>query len=140
MEGVEASTENEVQKNNPYNIYVELKNPTSELVQTIKDLKDELQTVKMDNERILELNKMLLDKIHNRGKYKWNVYATDYETMSYKHKGKKAKYSDSESSSQVTARSHRGRYKYTSDSSESDCNPRWRKYKPYEKISGEFKK
>ena len=60
--------------------------------------------------------------------------------MSYKHKGKKANYYDSESSLEVNARSHRGRYKYTSDSSESDHKPRRRKYKPYEKISGEFKK
>ena len=35
---------------------------------------------------------------------------------------------------------HRGRYKYTSESSESDRRPRKRKYKPYEEISGEFKK
>ena len=32
------------------------------------------------------------------------------------------------------------RYKYISDSSESDRKPRRRKYKPYEEISGEFKK
>ena len=60
--------------------------------------------------------------------------------MSYKHKGKKEKYSNSESSSKVNARSHRGRYKYTSDSSESDRKPRRRKYIPYEEISREFKK
>ena len=54
---------------------------------------------------------MLLDKMHNEGKDKRNVYETDFETMSYKHKGKKARYSDSESSSEVNARSHRGRYK-----------------------------
>ena len=83
---------------------------------------------------------MLLDKIHNRGKYKRNVYEIDSEIISYKHKGKKAKYYDSESSSEVNARSHRGRYKYTSESSERDCKPTRRKYKPYEEIYGEFKK
>ena len=83
---------------------------------------------------------MLLEKIHNRGKDKINVYETDSETLSYKHKGNKEKYSDSESPSEVNARSHRGRYNYTSDSSESDRKPRIRKYKPYEEISGEFKK
>ena len=61
--------------------------------------------------------------------------------MSYKHKGNKEKYYDSESSSEVNARSHRGRYKYTSESSESDHKHRRRKYyKPYEDILGEFKK
>ena len=138
MEGVEASAENGSQHNNPDNIYVELNNP--ELLQTVKELKDELQTIKIDNERILELNQMLVEKIHNKGKYKTNVYETDSESVSYKHKGKKAKYSDSESSSKVDARSHRGRYKYTSESSESDRKSRRRKYKPYEEISGEFKK
>ena len=62
-------------------------------------MKDELQTIKIDNERILELNQMLLDKIHNRGKEKRNVYETDSKTVSYKNKVKKVKYSDSESSS-----------------------------------------
>ena len=75
---------------------------------------------------------MLLDKMHNRGKDTRNAYETDYETMSYKHEGKKEKYSNSESSSEVNARSHRGRYKYISDSRESDRKPRRRKYKSYE--------
>ena len=93
MEGVEASPENGSQHNNRDNIYVERNNP--ELLQTIKELKDEMQTVKIDNERILEMNQMLLDKMHNGGKDKINVYKTDSETTSYKHKGKKEKYSDS---------------------------------------------
>ena len=96
--------------------------------------------MKIDNGRILELNQILLDKIHNGGKYKRNVYETDSEIVSYKHKGKKVKYFDSESSSKFNARSHRGRYKYASESSESDHKPRKMKYKPYEEISGEFKK
>ena len=33
----------------PYNIYVELNNQPLELLQTMKELKDELQTVKIDN-------------------------------------------------------------------------------------------
>ena len=86
----------------------------------------------MDNERILETNRMLLDKMHNKGKDKRNVYETNSETTSYKHKGKKAKYFDSESSLEVNARSHKGMYKYASDSSKSDHKPRRRKYKPYE--------
>ena len=99
MEGVEASAENGSQHNNLENIYVELNNPPSELLQIVKELKDEVQIVKMDNERILEMNKMLLDKMHNKGKDKRNVYEIDSETTSYKHKGKKEKYPDSESSS-----------------------------------------
>ena len=69
MEVVEASTKNGSQHNNPDNIYVELTNPPSQLLQIV-ELKDELQTIKMDNERILELNQMLLDKMHNKGKDK----------------------------------------------------------------------
>ena len=63
---------------------------------------------------------MLFDKILNRGKDKRNAYETNSETVSYKHKGKKVKYSDSESSSEVNARSCRVKYKYISDISESD--------------------
>ena len=40
IEGVEASAENGSQYNNPNNIYVELNNPPSELLQTVKELKD----------------------------------------------------------------------------------------------------
>ena len=83
---------------------------------------------------------MLLDKIHNRRKDKRNIYEIDFETVSYKHNGKKAKYSDSESSSEVKTRSRRESQNYISDSSESDKKPRRKKYKPYEEISGEFKK
>ena len=88
----------------------------------MKELKDELQTVKLDNEIILELNHILLDKIHNRGEYKINAYETDSGTISYKHKGKKLNFFDSESnySSGVKVRSYKQKYKYTSESSESD--------------------
>ena len=60
--------------------------------------------------------------------------------MSYKHKGNKSKFSSSESSSRVNIRLHRGRYKYINESIESDHKPRKMNYKPYEEISGEFKK
>ena len=132
MEGVEASAENGSQHNNLDNIYVEMDNPYLELLQIVKELKDELKTVKINNSIILELNQMLLDKIHNKGKDKRNVYETDSKTMSYKHKRKKDKYFDSESSSLVKTRSCRERHKYISDSSESDQKPRRKKYKPYE--------
>ena len=82
MEGVEASAENGSQHNNIDNIYVKLNDPPSELLQTVKELKYELQTVKIDNERILEMNQMLLDNMHNIGKDKRNVYEIDSETSS----------------------------------------------------------
>ena len=72
MEGVEASTENGSQHNNPDNFYVYLNNP--ELIQTVKELKEELQITKLDNERILEMNQMLLDNMNNKGKDKRNVF------------------------------------------------------------------
>ena len=100
----------------------------------MKELKDELQTMKIDNERILEINQILLYKIHNKGKDKRNVYETDSETVSYKHKGKKLIFFDTESSSGVNIRLHKGRYKYTSEISESNHKPRKRKYKPYDEI------
>ena len=78
------------------------------------------------------MNQMLLDNMNNRGKDKQNVYETDSETTSYKQKLNKEKYSDNESSSKVNARSRKGRYKYISDSSESDHKPRRRKFKTYE--------
>ena len=106
----------------------------------MKELKDKLQTVKVDNERILELNQILLDKIHNKEKYKRNTYEIDFEKVSYKHEDNKLNLSDSESSSGVNVRSHRGGYNNTSESSESDCRPRKRKYKPYEETKENLKR
>ena len=96
MENVEVSAENGSQHNNPHNFYVELNNP--ELLQIVRELKDELQTVKHDNKRILELNEYLLDKINNQEKYKRSAIETDSETRFYKHKEKKTIYPNSESS------------------------------------------
>ena len=53
MEGAEESVEDGSHHNNPDNIYVELNNQPPEFVQTVKDLRVELQSVKEDNERIL---------------------------------------------------------------------------------------
>ena len=46
MEGVEAYAKNGSQHNHPNNFYVDLNN--TELLQTAKELKEELQTVKID--------------------------------------------------------------------------------------------
>ena len=129
MEGVEASTQDGSNHNNPDNIYVKLNNQPYELLQTVKDLKVELQTLKEDNERILraqeELNQILLDKIHNEGKDKIKEHETRSRIVSYKCKGKKLKFSDNESksSSGIKVRSHKEKYKYSSESSDSDSGP-----------------
>ena len=68
MEGVEAFAENGSQHNNPDKFYVDLNIP--ELLHIVKELKEELQTIKIGNKRILEMNQMLLDNMHNRGKDK----------------------------------------------------------------------
>ena len=136
--GVEEPAEDGSHHNNPNNIYVELNNQPSELFQTIKYLRVELQTVKEDNERILraheQLNQILLDKIHSGGKDKRKECETESGTMSYKRKGKKLKFSDNESksSSSIKLRSRKEKYKYSSESSDSDSSPKKRKYKPYE--------
>ena len=146
MEGFEVSAKDGSHHNNPDNIYVELNNQPSGLLQKVKYLKAKLQIVKEDNEIILrareELNQILLDKIHSRSKDKRKEYETDSGTVSYKCKGKKLKFSDigSKYSSGVKVRSHKEKYKYTSESSESDRGPRKRKYKSHEDIWQEFKK
>ena len=48
MEGVEAFTENGSQHNNPGIFYVDLNN--LELIQIVKEWKDELHTTKLENE------------------------------------------------------------------------------------------
>ena len=66
MENVETSAKNGPQHNNLDNIYVDLNN--LELLPTIRDLKDDLQTVKQNNQRILELTKYLMDIMNMVGK------------------------------------------------------------------------
>ena len=53
------------------------------------------------------MNQRLLDKMHNWRKDKRIVYESNLKTSSNKHKGKKEKYFDSGSSSEVNARSHK---------------------------------
>ena len=60
--------------------------------------------MKQDNQRILELNEYLLDKMNKQEKYKRSVVETESENTSYKHKGKRSKYPDSESSSKIKPR------------------------------------
>ena len=97
MKNAEAFAENGHQHNNPDIIYVDLNNP--ELLQIVRELRVELQTVKQDNQRILELNEFLLDKINNQEKGKRSAIETDFETKIYKHKEKRAEYSNRKTSS-----------------------------------------
>ena len=64
------------------------------------------------------------------------------EDIYYQHKSKKYKLSKIKSSlsSKIYGDSHRKNRQYTSDSSEDNYHSRKRKFKPYEEISGEFKK
>ena len=69
----------------------------SELMQTIKDLKEELQNVKKDNERILkaheELNNILLNKIHSKvANLHKGPEAEEIGIASYKRKTKKLEF------------------------------------------------
>ena len=116
-------------------ISVDPDNQPSKLLETVKYLKDELQNVKEDNERILraqeELNQILLDKLHNEGKDKRKEHESKFGTITYKCKGKQLKLSDNEinSSSGINVRSHKEKHKYSSESSDSDNIPKKRKYK-----------
>ena len=62
----------------------EISNNSSELLQTVKDLKTEMETVKKENERILraqeELNKILLEMFYNKEKDKPIEYDTVLST------------------------------------------------------------
>ena len=101
-----------------------------------------MESVKKENERILraqeELNQILMERFHTEGKDK----RTKSEDIGYQHKDKKTKQvkNESSSSSEVYGDLHKQNSHYTSDSSEDNHHTRKRKYKPYEEISGEFKK
>ena len=62
--------------------------------------------------------------------------------ISYQHKDKKNKQFKikNSSSSEVYGDPHKKNYQYTSDSSEDNYHTRKINFKPYEEISGEFKK
>ena len=101
-----------------------------------------METVEKENEIILraqeELNQILMENFQSEEKDK----QTGSEDMSYQHKSKKSKQSKIESSlfSEIYGDSHRKNREYASDSSEDDYHSRKRKFKPYEEISGKFKK
>ena len=113
---------------------------SSELLQTVKDLKFEMESVKKENERILraqeELNQILMEKFQTEGRGR----RLESEDASHPRKSKKIKYTKTESSSSSEVFGEWQSYHTTSDSSDDDLYLKKRKYKPYEEISGEFKK
>ena len=111
---------------------------SSELMQTIKDLKTEMESVKKDNERILktqeELNQILMEKFQTEGRNK----RSEYEEASHQKRSKKMKLAKAESSSSFEGFREQQSYYTTSDSSEAELYNRKKKYRPYEEIFGEF--
>ena len=69
----------------------EITNNSLELLQTVKELRTEMETVKKENERILraqeELNQILMEKFQSEGKDK----QMGSKNTSYQHKSKKYK-------------------------------------------------
>ena len=117
-------------------IQEEITNNSSELLQIVKELRTEMETIKKENERILrapeELNHILMEIFQNEEKDK----RTESKDMPYQHKNKNSKQSKIESSSSydIYGDLHKKNYQYTSDSSEDNHQTRKRKFKPYEEI------
>jgi len=72
---------------------------SSELLQTVKELKSKMESLKKENERILraqeELNQILTERFHTKGRGK----RVDSEDISYQHKYKNTKQTKNEISS-----------------------------------------
>ena len=103
---------------------------SSELLQTVKDLKTEMESVKRENERILkaqeELNQILIEKFQTEGRSR----RSECEDVSHQRKSKKMKLAKTESSSSSEGFGERKSYHTTSDSSEDDLYDKKKKYKP----------
>ena len=131
-------TEQENLQRDPIQEYITTN--SSELLQIVKDLKSEMESVKLENERILraqeELNQILMEKFHTEGRGR----RSESEKASHQRKSKKMKHAKTESSSSSEGFGERQSYHTTSDSSDDDLYDKKKKYKPYEEISGEFKK
>ena len=123
-------------------IQEDITNNSFELLQTVKKLKSEMESVKKENERILrareKLNQILIEIFHTEGKGK----RTESKDIGYQHKDKNTKQvkNKSCSSSEVYGDLHKQNFHCTSDISEDNHHTRKRNFKPYEEISGEFKK
>ena len=93
---------------------------SSKLMQTIKDLKTEMKSVKKDNERILktqeELNQILMEKFQTEGRSK----RSESEEAIHQKGSKKMKLAKAESSSSFEGFKEQRSYYTTSDSSEAE--------------------
>ena len=111
-----------------------------ELLQIVKDLKSETESVKQENQRILraqeELNQILTERFQIEGRGR----RTESEDTSHQHKSKKMKHTKDERSSSSEVFGEQQNFHSTSDSSDDHHYTKKRKYKPYDEISGEFKK
>ena len=96
------------------------------MIETVKILREELQSVKTDNERILkaqeELNDVLLNKILSQEADKNKKQITDtVGTATYKRKARKLNFSDTDTNStndQTESNEHK--IEYSSETSHSD--------------------
>ena len=104
MEGLEEYAEersplNEQNNSGKEPVKEDITNNSFELLQTVKDLKTEMETVKKVNERILraqeELNQILLENFQNEEKDK----QIESDNTSYQHKSKRSNHSKIERSS-----------------------------------------
>ena len=145
MERTEEYTEEESpfieRKNLPRDpIPEDLTTNSSELLQTVKDLKSEMESVKRENERIVraqeELNQILTENFQTEGRGR----RIESEDTSHQHKSKKMKHTKTKSSSSSEVFGEQRNYHCTSDSSDDNQYTKKRKYKPYEEISRELKK
>jgi len=94
------------------------------MIETVKSLKAELQSVKTDNEHILkareELNKVILNKLLSQEEDKKKEPGNSPEgTVSYKRKAKKLNSSDSDTNSAEEDWNLEGKTNYSSESSHS---------------------
>ena len=80
-------------------IQEDITNNSSELLQTVKELKAEMESIKKENEKILraqeELNQILIERFHTEEKGK----RIESEDIGYQHKYKHTKHVKNESSS-----------------------------------------
>ena len=114
MEGLEEYAKEGSQLNEQSNsrkepLKEEITNNSSKFLQTVKELKIEMETVKKENRRILraqeELNQILMENFQSEGKDKH----IGSKNTSYQHKSKNSKHSEIESgsSSKIYGDSHR---------------------------------
>ena len=116
----EESPNTETKQMSKYPVLEEITAHSSKLIQTIKDLKTKMESVKKDNERILktqeELNQILIEKFQTEGRSK----RSESEETSHQKGSKKMKLVKAESSSSSEGIREQQSYYTTSDSSEAE--------------------